>query len=55
MVEHDLNLAPVQEDMTGNSSRLYRAAWRWHFYAGLYVIPFFIMLAALNMLREALF
>jgi uncharacterized iron-regulated membrane protein len=36
--------------MTGNSSRLYRAAWRWHFYAGLYVIPFFIMLAVTGML-----
>jgi uncharacterized iron-regulated membrane protein len=27
------------------SSRLYRAVWRWHFYAGLYVIPFLLMLA----------
>ena len=27
------------------SSRLYRAVWRWHFYAGLYVIPFLMMLA----------
>lgn len=26
-------------------SRLYFAAWRWHFYAGLYVIPFLLMLA----------
>ncbi|MDT7920721.1 MAG: PepSY domain-containing protein [Meiothermus sp.] len=25
--------------------QLYLAAWRWHFYAGLYVIPFMIMLA----------
>ncbi|MEQ8255687.1 MAG: PepSY domain-containing protein [Roseovarius confluentis] len=25
--------------------KLYRAAWRWHFYAGLYVIPFFALLA----------
>ena len=23
----------------------YRAVWRWHFYAGLYVIPFLLMLA----------
>ncbi|EAP77109.1 PepSY-associated TM helix domain-containing protein [Roseovarius nubinhibens] len=28
---------------------LYRAVWRWHFYAGLYVIPFFILLAATGM------
>ena len=27
------------------STRLYRAVWRWHFYAGLYVIPFMLMLA----------
>lgn len=26
--------------------RYYFVAWRWHFYAGLYVIPFLIMLAA---------
>lgn len=27
------------------SERLYRAIWRWHFYAGLFVIPFMIILA----------
>ena len=27
------------------ANAFYRAAWRWHFYAGLYVIPFLIMLA----------
>ncbi|MEO6607384.1 MAG: PepSY domain-containing protein [Aestuariivirga sp.] len=27
------------------STRLYRAVWRWHFYAGLFVIPFLLMLA----------
>lgn len=27
-------------------SKLYFAAWRWHFYAGLYVIPFLLMLSA---------
>jgi uncharacterized iron-regulated membrane protein len=26
-------------------SRLYRAVWRWHFYAGLFVIPFLLMLS----------
>ncbi len=26
-------------------NKLYFAAWRWHFYAGLYVIPFLLMLA----------
>ena len=27
------------------SGRFYAAVWRWHFYAGLYVIPFLVMLA----------
>ncbi len=27
------------------SSRLYRAVWRWHFYAGLFVVPFLLILA----------
>jgi uncharacterized iron-regulated membrane protein len=27
------------------TNRLYFAVWRWHFYAGLYVIPFILMLA----------
>jgi uncharacterized iron-regulated membrane protein len=26
-------------------SRLYRAVWRWHFYAGLFVIPFLLVLS----------
>ena len=28
-----------------SANAFYRAAWRWHFYAGLYVIPFLIILA----------
>ncbi|WP_127754292.1 PepSY domain-containing protein [Devosia sp. 1566] len=32
------------------SSRLYRAVWRWHFYAGLVVVPFFILLACTGMI-----
>lgn len=31
---------------TARSSDLYRAVWRWHFYAGLLVLPFMITLAA---------
>lgn len=27
------------------NTRFYRAVWRWHFYAGLFVIPFLLMLA----------
>lgn len=29
----------------GRANKLYAAAWRWHFYAGLFVIPFFTLLA----------
>ncbi len=32
-------------DRPAASSRFYRAVWRWHFYAGLYVVPFLLMLA----------
>lgn len=35
---------PVEE------RRFYQAAWRWHFYAGLYVAPFLIMLAVTGLL-----
>jgi uncharacterized iron-regulated membrane protein len=34
----------AQQDAVA-STRLYRAVWRWHFYAGLFVIPFLLMLA----------
>lgn len=32
------------------STRLYRAVWRWHFYAGLYVIPFLLVLACTGLI-----
>lgn len=35
---------------TPTVNKFYFAAWRWHFYAGLYVIPFFIMLAVTGMI-----
>ncbi|WP_380058890.1 PepSY-associated TM helix domain-containing protein (plasmid) [Falsihalocynthiibacter sp. SS001] len=44
MVSIDPTQAPVAESTT-SSNKFYFAAWRWHFYAGLYVIPFLIMLA----------
>ncbi len=34
----------------GRATRLYRAAWRWHFYAGVFVIPFFLILAVTGMM-----
>lgn len=33
-----------------SSSRLYRAVWRWHFYAGVVVVPFLLMLAVTGMI-----
>lgn len=33
-----------------HASKFYIAAWRWHFYAGLYVIPFMMMLALTGLL-----
>jgi uncharacterized iron-regulated membrane protein len=39
------SIAMPQQD-AAVSSRLYRAVWRWHFYAGLLVAPFLTILAA---------
>ncbi len=36
------SIAPPTSGMA--STRLYRAVWRWHFFAGLYVVPFLLML-----------
>ncbi|NHB78308.1 PepSY-associated TM helix domain-containing protein [Rhodobacter calidifons] len=35
---------------TQTPNRLYFAVWRWHFYAGLYVIPFLLMLAVTGLI-----
>jgi uncharacterized iron-regulated membrane protein len=35
----------MEDDTAVPSSALYRAVWRWHFYAGLLVLPFMILLA----------
>jgi uncharacterized iron-regulated membrane protein len=40
-MDHVQTDAPAQ-----GANRFYFIAWRWHFYAGLYVIPFLVMLAA---------
>lgn len=51
----------LEEQLNKNSistaSDLYRAVWRWHFYAGLLVLPFLILLAvtgALYLFRDEL-
>ncbi|WP_341365958.1 PepSY domain-containing protein [Yoonia sp. BS5-3] len=35
---------------TGGVNKIYFAAWRWHFYAGLFVIPFLTVLALTGMM-----
>lgn len=45
-----MTLAETSAQPKGGVNKLYFAAWRWHFYAGLYVIPFFIMLAVTGLL-----
>ena len=35
---------------SASGAKLYRAVWRWHFYAGLYVIPFLLMLAVTGLI-----
>ncbi len=45
------------DDTLPGASRLYRTIWRWHFYAGLICLPFFILLAstgALYLFRDEL-
>lgn len=42
--------SPTTRPSAALSRRFYMTAWRWHFYAGLYVAPFLIMLAVTGML-----
>jgi uncharacterized iron-regulated membrane protein len=37
--------SPAASQRIPGDSRFYASAWRWHFYSGLYVVPFLIMLA----------
>lgn len=45
MVSIDPTRVPMDDIQAKPVNKFYFAAWRWHFYAGLYVIPFLIMLA----------
>lgn len=49
MVSIDGNSVTERVADTRTSNTFYRAAWRWHFYAGLYIIPFFFLLAVTGM------
>lgn len=37
-------------DFDSNKNKFYLSTWRWHFYSGLYVIPFMLMLAVTGLL-----
>ncbi|MGJ8624890.1 MAG: hypothetical protein ACSHW1_19275 [Yoonia sp.] len=45
MVSIEPNTVTDADAQPDRANTLYKAAWRWHFYAGLCVIPFLIMLA----------
>ena len=40
-----MSISDLSRRDAASGTRFYRAVWRWHFYAGLYVIPFLTMLA----------
>ncbi|WP_299505023.1 PepSY domain-containing protein [uncultured Roseobacter sp.] len=42
--------SPTDALPEGTANKLYFAAWRWHFYAGLFVIPFLTILAFTGMM-----
>lgn len=42
----------ISETGAGGTA-LYRAIWRWHFYAGLFVVPFLIVLAVTGLIIMA--
>ncbi|ASP35855.1 PepSY domain-containing protein [Labrenzia sp. VG12] len=52
-----MSTLPSDVEAASGKSRFYLAAWRWHFYAGIYVVPFLIMLAVtgLGMMYIAVF
>lgn len=43
-------MANIETNGSSATQKLYFAVWRWHFYAGLYVIPFLIMLATTGLI-----
>ncbi|OZG71373.1 hypothetical protein BTA51_20720 [Hahella sp. CCB-MM4] len=45
--DHDSPLPTQEANLT---EKFYRAVWRWHFYAGLYVIPFLCVLAVTGLM-----
>jgi uncharacterized iron-regulated membrane protein len=45
-------MSDISQDVRSASApnAFYRAAWRWHFYAGLFVVPFLMILAVTGMM-----
>lgn len=41
----DTTFAPGASAGATPSSALYRAVWRWHFYAGLLILPIMVLMA----------
>ena len=50
MVSVEATQADANSGRSAGISKFYIAAWRWHFYAGLYVAPFMIMLAVTGLI-----
>jgi uncharacterized iron-regulated membrane protein len=49
-MEIQMTYSASQPHEVASHNRLYRAIWRWHFYSGLFVAPFLIMLATTGLL-----
>jgi uncharacterized iron-regulated membrane protein len=43
-------IIPSQDASEGRANTRYFTAWRWHFYAGIYVVPFLMMLAVTGLI-----
>lgn len=50
MASLDADLETARPADPARLAKLYRAAWRWHFYAGIFVVPFFLILAVTGMM-----
>ncbi|MDB6176002.1 PepSY domain-containing protein [Paracoccus sp. Z330] len=46
----DNQFSAAEAEDSSRFTKLYRAAWRWHFYAGIFVVPFFMILAVTGLM-----
>ncbi|TDH38753.1 PepSY domain-containing protein [Pseudohoeflea suaedae] len=49
-ISGDFSVSDAGGKTKASTSRFYAAAWRWHFYAGLFVAPFLVMLAVTGLM-----